>query len=335
MLNTLIIGASGYAGIELVYYLNKHSYVKILDLVVSSNSQDLGKSIDELYPQMKKIINLKLKSLDQAMKTNKKIDVVFLATDPVTSHNLVHFFIKKKCVVLDLSGAFRINNVNFYKKYYGFVHNYTDLLKKSTYGLAEWNKKNISKAQLIAVPGCYPTAALLSLKPLIESKYLDKKYYPVINAISGISGAGRKNILNNNFCEVSLNAYNLFKHRHEPEISYYLGIPIIFTPHIGNFSRGILSTITCKVKSDMLYEDILTIFKKFYSNEPLIRIYDNKKTPALKSVINLPFIDIGFSIKGKYLIIIAAEDNLLKGAATQAIQCLNIRFGFLETESIL
>ncbi len=143
------------------------------------------------------------------------------------------------CVVFDLSGAFRVNDPAFYEKFYGFTHQRADLLAQAVYGLAEWNHEPLKSAQLIAVPGCYPTAAQLSLKPLIDAGVLDLNQWPVINATSGVSGAGRKAALSNSFCEVSLQPYGIFNHRHQPEIATHLGTDVIL-PRTASFPRGIL-----------------------------------------------------------------------------------------------
>lgn len=155
-------------------------------------------------------------------------------------HDLAPQFLEAGCVVFDLSGAFRVNDATFYEKYYGFTHQYPELLEQAAYGLAEWCDNKLKEANLIAVPGCYPTAAQLALKPLIDADLLDLNQWPVINATSGVSGAGRKAAISNSFCEVSLQPYGVFTHRHQPEIATHLGADVIFTPHLGNFPRGIL-----------------------------------------------------------------------------------------------
>ncbi|CAL4318232.1 N-acetyl-gamma-glutamyl-phosphate reductase [Buchnera aphidicola (Eriosoma grossulariae)] len=334
MLKTLIVGASGYSGIELVFYLNRHKNVNITSLAVSKNSKDIGKCISDVAPQLKGIINIRLQSITDIIVNNEDFDVVFFATDHFVSYDLVPLFISRGCVVFDLSGSFRMKNSNIYTEYYGFVHHHLDLLEKSVYGLPEWNAKKIKHAQLLAIPGCYPTCIQLGLKPLVIKKLLCSEHIPVVNAISGVSGAGKKSNFNNNFCEVSLHPYNIFIHRHSPEIMEHLKIPIIFIPHIGAFSRGILATITCRLKTNISYLNIIKIFDEVYQSKPCIRLYNNV-IPKLKSVIRSPFCDIGFALNNQYLVIVVTEDNLLKGAATQAIQCFNIRFGFFETESLI
>ncbi|WP_215786929.1 N-acetyl-gamma-glutamyl-phosphate reductase [Pantoea dispersa] len=334
MLNTLIVGASGYAGVELATYLNRHPHMNITALAVSAQSPDAGKLLSDLHPQLKGMVDLPLQPLGDAAEWAGKVDVVFLATAHEVSHDLAPEFLKAGCVVFDLSGAFRVNDDGFYQQYYGFSHQHQAWLDKAVYGLAEWNHEQIKDAQLVAVPGCYPTAAQLALKPLIKAGLLNSAQWPVINATSGVSGAGRKASVTTSFCEVSLQPYGLFNHRHHPEIVAHLGTPVIFTPHLGNFPRGILETITCRLNTGVSQQDVAAAFHSAYHDKPLVRLYD-KGVPALKAVVGLPFCDIGFAVQGEHLIVVAAEDNLLKGASSQAVQCLNIRFGFPETLSLI
>ncbi|MEI9599908.1 N-acetyl-gamma-glutamyl-phosphate reductase [Moellerella wisconsensis] len=334
MLNTLIIGASGYTGAELAAYLQRHPEIKLQGLMVSAQSTDAGKSLSDLYPQYKGVIDMPLQPLTDVSEAAKGIDIVFLATAHEVSHDIAPQFLAAGCVVFDLSGAYRVQDANFYPKYYGFEHKNNHWLMNAVYGLAEWQADKIKQAQLIAVPGCYPTVSQLALKPLLVEKLLDNSMPPVINATSGVSGAGRKASMTNSFCEVSLQPYGIFTHRHQPEIAAHLGTDVIFTPHLGNFARGILATITCKVKSGVSAEQIKAAYQSAYHNKPLVRLYE-QGVPALKSVVGLPFCDIGFVLNGDYLIIVGTEDNLLKGAAAQAVQCMNIRFGFNETQSLL
>ena len=334
MLNTLIVGASGYAGAELVTYVNRHPDMTITALTVSAQSNDAGKLISDLHPQLKGIVDLPLQPMSDISEFSAGVDVVFLATAHEVSHDLAPQFLQAGCVVFDLSGAFRVNDGTFYEKYYGFTHQHPELLEQAVYGLAEWNADKLKEANLIAVPGCYPTAAQLSLKPLIDAGLLDLSQWPVINATSGVSGAGRKAAISNSFCEVSLQPYGVFTHRHQPEIATHLGTEVIFTPHLGNFPRGILETITCRLKAGVTHAQVAQALQQAYGDKPLVRLYD-KGVPALKNVVGLPFCDIGFAVQGEHLIVVATEDNLLKGAAAQAMQCANIRFGFAQTQSLI
>ncbi|BET98567.1 N-acetyl-gamma-glutamyl-phosphate reductase [Xenorhabdus taiwanensis] len=334
MLNTLIVGASGYTGAELAAYLQRHPHVHLSGLMVSSQSVDAGKCFSELHPQYRGILDLPLQPLTDVIEAAKGIDVVFLATAHEVSHDIAPIFLAAGCIVFDLSGAYRVQDTQFYKKYYGFEHKNSQWLEQAVYGLAEWQAEKIRQAQLIAVPGCYPTVSQLSLKPLLKQNLLDTEHWPVINAVSGVSGAGRKASISNSFCEISLQPYGVFNHRHQPEITNHLGTEVIFTPHLGNFSRGILATITCKLKSGVTEAQIREAYQQAYHDKPLVRLY-SKGVPALKAVVGLPFCDIGFAVQGQHLIIVGAEDNLLKGAAAQAVQCMNIRFGYEETQALL
>ena len=334
MLNTLIVGATGCAGAELAAYLNRHPQMNITALMVSAQSADAGKLLSDLHPQLKGIVDLPVLPMKNVEDAAKDIDVVFLATAHEVSHDLAPQFLAAGCVVFDLSGAFRVNKPDFYSEFYSFEHQHLDWLDKAVYGLAEWQADKLKTAQLIAVPGCYPTASQLALKPLVENGLLNEDQWPVINATSGVSGAGRKASLGTSFCEVSLQPYGLFNHRHHPEIVEHLGVPVIFTPHLGNFPRGILATITCRLKAGVTAQDVAEAFHNAYHDKPLVRLY-TKGVPALKDVVGLPFCDIGFVVKGEHLIVVATEDNLLKGASAQAVQCLNLRFGFPETQSLL
>ncbi len=306
----------------------------ITALTVSAQSNDAGKLISDLHPQLKGIVDLPLQPMSDISEFTDGVDVVFLATAHEVSHDLAPQFLAAGCVVFDLSGAFRVNDAAFYDTFYGFTHQHPHLLEQAVYGLAEWNGDKIKEANLIAVPGCYPTAAQLSLKPLIDAGLLDLNQWPVINATSGVSGAGRKAAISNSFCEVSLQPYGVFSHRHHPEITTHLGAEVIFTPHLGNFPRGILETITCRLQPGVTKEQVADAFTQAYAGKPLVRLY-YKGVPALKNVVGLPFCDIGFVVKDQHVIIVAAEDNLLKGAAAQAVQCANIRFGYAETLSLI
>lgn len=334
MLKTTIIGASGYTGAELALMIFKHPHLSLAGLYVSENSLDKGKAISDLYGSLKGIVDDALQPLLDITQVAKDSDVVLLATAHEVSHDLAATFLENDCVVFDLSGAFRVKQEGFYSEYYGFEHQYEEWLDKAVYGLAEWNAEAIAQAQLVAVPGCYPTASQLALKPLVESNLLDKNQWPVINATSGVTGAGRKANLTSSFCEVSLQPYGVFNHRHQPEIAAHLGCDVIFTPHLGNFKRGILATITTKLEKGVTEADIQVAFNHAYADTPAVRLLGNEM-PKIQSVEKTPFCDIGWKVQGEHLIVVSAIDNLLKGASSQAMQCINIRFGFPMLTSLI
>lgn len=327
MLKTTIIGASGYTGAELALMVFKHPHLSLAGLYVSENSLDKGKAISELHGSLKGVVDDTLQPLVDVVQVAKESDIILLATAHEVSHDLATTFLDNDCVVFDLSGAFRVQKEGFYSEFYGFEHQHAEWLDKAVYGLAEWNADAIAQAQLIAVPGCYPTASQLALKPLVEAKLLDQNQWPVINATSGVTGAGRKANLTSSFCEVSLQPYGVFNHRHQPEIATHLGCDVIFTPHLGNFKRGILATITTKLEKGVTEEQIKKAFDDAYTETPVVRLLENE-IPKLQSVEKTPFCDIGWKMQGQHLIVVSAIDNLLKGASSQAMQCINIRFGF-------
>lgn len=257
----------------------------------------------------------------------KQSDVIFLATAHEVSHDLAPIFLENDCQVFDLSGAFRVKGENFYQEFYGFEHQHEQWLDKAAYGLAEWNEQEIKEAQLVAVAGCYPTASQLAIKPLVEAKLLDENQWPVINATSGVTGAGRKATMVNSFCEVSLQAYGVFNHRHQPEMAAHLGCDVIFTPHLGNFKRGILATITMKLAEGVTEQQIQDAFEQAYQGKPAVRLLE-ETLPRIQDVEQTPFCDLGWKVQGQHIIVVSAIDNLLKGASSQAMQCLNLRYGF-------
>lgn len=335
MLKTIIVGASGYTGAELTKMVFAHPNLDLVGLYVSANSDDANKPISALHGFLKGWMDLPLQPLTNVAAVAKNADVVLLATAHHVSHELAPQFLDQGCIVFDLSGAFRVNSAHFYPTYYGFEHQQLSWLEQAVYGLAEWNAAAIATASLIAVPGCYPTAGQLALKPLLQNRLLDLNQWPVINAVSGVSGAGRQATINNSFCEVSLQAYGVFTHRHQPEISAHLDCDVVFIPHIGNFKRGILATITAKLAADVEIEAIEDAFVNAYQHAPLVRLLAAGENAKLQSVQYTPFCDIGWSVSKPHVVLTCAIDNVLKGAASQAMQCINIRFGFPPLAAIL
>lgn len=333
MLKTAIIGASGYTGAELALMVEKHPQLKLAGLYVSANSLDAGKSMAELHGKLAGLVDMEIEPLVDPLVVASQCDVVFLATAHEVSHDLAPIFLAQDCQVFDLSGAFRVKSEDFYPNYYGFEHQHREWLDKAVYGLAEWNREAIQHSSLIAVAGCYPTAAQLAIKPLINAKLLDTEQWPVINATSGVTGAGRKATLTNSFCEVSLQPYGVFTHRHQPEIAAHLGCEVIFTPHLGNFKRGILATITMKLAAGVTAQQVDEAFTQAYADQPAVRL--KSSLPSIKDVEFTPFCDLGWRVQGEHIIVVSAIDNLLKGASSQAMQCLNIHYGFSELTALV
>lgn len=364
MIKVAIAGASGYTGAELIRHLAKHKNVTVTHLFVSEGSEDKGSWICEVHGSLRGQCELQLEPLDlerASALTSEDCDVIFLATDHKVSHDLAPIFIDNGIVVIDLSGAFRISDLETAQRCYGFEfgRRQKELMKERVYGLVDWVKpEELQVSSLISMPGCYPTASELALKPLTHAGLLDSSMPAVINAVSGVSGAGRKARLSNSFCEVSLNSYGLFTHRHQPEIVEYVGCDVIFNPHLGDFKRGILATITARLKDGVSAEDIEAAYARAYpkcsyrqsaldarargnagdaeyyeSLSTLVRV--RKDTVKLHDVQHTPFCDISFVTSGGYIVINSAIDNLLKGAATQAIEAMNLHFGLPRTRCLL
>lgn len=324
MKNIAIIGASGYTGAQLTALIHAEAGLTIQGLYVSENSLDKGKPLADLYPVYSHI-SLSLSPLTDEAKANivAEADAVVLATEHSVSLHLAAWFYSQGLAVFDLSGAYRFSDVAQYPKWYGFEHEYPEVLAKAVYGLAEWNAKEIASTKMIAVPGCYPTASLTALKPLAS---LLTSAYPVINAVSGVTGAGRKAQLHTSFCEVSLTPYGVLGHRHQPEIATQLGQEVIFTPHLGNFKRGILATITVQLKPGTTTADVAAAYS-VYDQAPLVTVKHNQ-FPKVDDVVLTPNCHLGwkFDENSGYLVVASAIDNLMKGAASQALQCIKIHF---------
>ena len=323
MMNVVIIGASGYSGAELASLVAKHPDFSLAGCYVSEQSLDKDKLLSELYPEHTGLLDTLLLPLTEKAFSviEQQADYVCLCTDHKVSVELAPKFLALGKKVFDLSGGYRLAKTSDYETYYGFEHPYAQWLEQAQYGLAEWYAQDIADAQLIAVAGCYPTAALNALKPLKEANLLTDDQV-IINAVSGVTGAGRKANIATHFCEVSLAPYGLFTHRHTPEIAQYLDHPVLFTPHLGNFPRGILETIYLTLKPGTRSEDVEKAYQVL-ADEPLIRL-KGSTIPTIKGVVKQPYVDIGWQQQGEQLIVVVAIDNLLKGAAGQALQCINI-----------
>lgn len=336
MFKACVIGASGYTGAELAKLIEDHPHFELAGLFVSPASQEAHKPISALHPWLQSYVDHTLVPIsdEKLIELAESMDAIFLATPHEASHDWGAMLVNAKAKVFDLSGAFRLKDNKIFEQFYGFKHAHATLLNETVYGLAEWYADDIAKAKFVAVPGCYPTASLLALKPLAQAGLIDKQVLPIINAVSGVSGAGRKAALSNSFCEVSLQAYGVLGHRHQPEISQYLGDQVIFTPHLGDFKRGILATITVKLVGKTAQNQIDDAYQSAYLESPLIRLM--KQFPKLDNVVRTPFCDLAwkFDPGSGYLVIGSAIDNLLKGAASQAIQCANLAFNMKSHTSL-
>ena len=339
-LKAAVVGASGYAGTELTGLLLGHPGVELTALYVSAGSVDAGRPVAEIDGRLEGRTDLTLTPLSDPAAAAQGLDLVFFCTEHEVSAKLAPVFLDTGAVVFDLSGAFRLSDPAAYPKYYKFEHANPELLDVAVYALGEYvDRELLAAARLVSLPGCYPTASQLALRPLIDAGLLDPAQKPVIDAVSGVSGAGRKAKLSSAFCEVSLSAYGVFTHRHRPEIEEHLGTRVIFTPHLGPFKRGILATITARLAPGADAAAVRAAYENAYEGRPLVRV--KKTLPKLGDVVGTSFCDVGFAVsdddpqQGKDIVVVCAIDNLLKGAAGQAVQVMNLRFGFNETTALI
>lgn len=341
MIKVGIIGSTGYAGQELVRILLGHKDVKI---VWYGSKSYIDKKYSEVYGNMFQLVDEKC--LDDNMEElAAKADVIFTATPQGLCASLVNEDILSKTKIVDLSADFRIKDVATYEKWYGIEHKSPRFIDEAVYGLCEINREDIKKARLIANPGCYTTCSILSMYPLVKEKMIDVDTI-IIDAKSGTSGAGRGAKVANLFCEVneSIKAYGVTSHRHTPEIEEQLGyayegepLLINFTPHLVPMNRGILVTTYANLKGDWSYEDIKSVYDKYYADEQFIRVLERGICPETRWVEGSNMVDINFTIdpRTKRIVVMGAMDNLVKGAAGQAVQNMNLIMGLPENEGLM
>lgn len=343
MIRVAIIGAGGYSGAELVSLLLGHPQAEVVGLFASAKRDD-GKtaSLSDVFPHFRGRLDLPVRATSLPEVLAARPDAVFLATPHEASLELAPKLLDKGLKVYDLSAAFRLKDPTLYPLHYSFEHTHPRLLKEAVYGLPELFRDKIAKADLMAVPGCYPTSAILPLAPLSRAGAIAKDAdgrprRPVVDSISGVSGAGRKAEQRLLFCEVSVQTYNVFKHRHNPEIDAYAGTPVVFTPQIGPYDRGIVSTIHVDLTKGWDLARISATIKAAYEKEPFVRLCPPGVWPAVADVRATNFCDIAWAVDESHghLILVSALDNLVKGAAGQAVQCMNIRCGLSETLGLL
>ncbi|MEH8021735.1 N-acetyl-gamma-glutamyl-phosphate reductase [Rheinheimera metallidurans] len=330
LIRSIVLGAAGYSGAELAVILARNPFFELCGAYASAGRTP--ESFSSLYPRYKQQLDIMVQPwLDTlAAELSGKVDVAFLALPHEASEAVTPLLLAQGIDVVDLSGAFRLKQAELYPQYYGYEHQHPELLQEAVYSLMEWQTTPLPR--LISVPGCYPTACTLALLPIIKAGLVADNCIPVINAISGVSGAGRKAALSTSFCEVGLNAYGFFKHRHRPEIEQNLGRKVVFTPHLGNFKRGILATSVVTLKPGVSANEITSVFTQAYANKPLVRLLSH--SPNVADVAGTPYCDIFWQQDGEQLVVVSAIDNLLKGAAAQAMQAANVRFSKPETAGL-
>lgn len=344
MIKAGIIGATGYAGGELVRLLLQHKEVEIK--WYGSRSY-IDQKYASVYGNMFQLVEDTC--LDDNMEElAKQVDVIFTATPQGFCASVINDSILNRTKIIDLSADFRIKDVSVYEKWYGITHKAPQYIKEAVYGLCEINREKTKGARLVANPGCYTTCSILTAYPLVKEGLIDPQTL-IIDAKSGTSGAGRGAKVNNLYCEVNENikAYGVATHRHTPEIEEQLGyaagkeIMVNFTPHLVPMNRGILATeyATLNKKADgtlPTYEEVKAVYDKYYKNEKFVRVLEKDICPETKWVEGSNYVDVNFKIDERTgrIVMMGALDNLVKGAAGQAVQNMNLLFGFDEAEGL-
>ncbi|MDO8947402.1 MAG: N-acetyl-gamma-glutamyl-phosphate reductase [Desulfocapsaceae bacterium] len=339
MLNVAIIGASGYTGVELARILCNHPDVT---LTAATSRQYAGQALSQVFPNLRKKTNLICENLTTE-ELCAKADFIFTAVPHKTAMDIVPQLLAADKKVVDLSADFRLRDVTVYEEWYQ-KHSAADLLTEAVYGLPELYREQIRTSRLIANPGCYPTSIILALAPLLKAGVIDPRSI-IADSKSGTSGAGRAAQVGSLFCEVA-DGFRAYKvggtHRHTPEIEQEINtflqepVRISFTPHLLPISRGILSTIYAHLNPEVQQTDITQLYEKMYSQEPFVRVLPENTFPATQYVRGSNFCDIGFKIDTRTgrIIILSTIDNIVKGAAGQAVQNMNLMCGFAETAGL-
>ncbi len=340
MLRCAIIGATGYTGAELARILLRHPRVELTAL---TTRQEGRIPLRAIVPSAPKDHPLEVRKFSFP-EIKKKADVVFLTVPHTEAMETAGKFYRAGKIVIDLSADFRIRNASYYEKWYGVKHKEKGLLREAVYGLPELYRESIQKANLIANPGCYPTGACLGIAPLLRDRLVETDSL-IVDAKSGVSGAGKKANPATQFCEVDENfyAYKVNRHQHAPEMEQVLSevakgaVHLTFVPHLLPLNRGILTTIYLKKRAGTRVADIRKSFERAYEREPFVRLRPEGEFPALRDVQGTNFCDIGFTTSADEdeVIVITAIDNLIKGASGQAVQNLNVRAGFPEEEGLI
>ena len=329
-----VVGFRGYSGAELVHILSRHPGVDVVLLEHRSDSESRPLPLGSRPP--------KTIQADPEAIRRESLDIVFLGTPPEISIEITPGILETGAKIIDLSGAFRLGDAEVYSQWYKQRHTAPELLAEAAYGLPEFYRERISGARLVSNPGCYPTAANLAIRPLVQAEVADRSRGIICDAKSGVSGAGRKPSLKTSFCEVAENfsAYSIIDHRHVPEVLQNSGLgerELTFTAHLLPIERGILETIYLRTQRIEKAVDLLAVYEEAYAGEPFIRLYAPGKVPDIRAVQHTNFCDIGFVFDpdSQRAVIISVIDNLVKGAAGQAVQNMNLLLGYPETEALL
>ncbi len=331
-----VVGVSGYSGLELMRIILRHPLMECVSVMASETTGQ--KLLEEIHPQLRSLSRLATEPVRLERLADLRCDTVFLCTPNEVSHETVPRLLDSGIRVVDLSGSFRLRDPSLYNTWYGFSHQAPSLLREAAYGLVEWNDSAIQKARLVANPGCYPTSALLALLPLVRAGVVPAGSHIICDSKSGVTGAGRSAKSDLMFSEVagSFRAYSPLRHRHGPEICQELRWDFdhfSFVPHLLPVNRGILSTIYVSFSEAVSPEAISDIYRRCYENRRFIRLLGSSSLPELRAVNYSNFCDLAWRAGsgGRTAVIFSAIDNLIKGAAGQAVQNFNIMHGLDET----
>ncbi|HHT9120468.1 MAG TPA: N-acetyl-gamma-glutamyl-phosphate reductase [Candidatus Hypogeohydataceae bacterium YC41] len=333
-----IAGATAYTSLELIKLLLKHPRVEIAYL---GTRREGSPKISEIFPSLKRLIELPCAGLEPE-DVHKGMELLFVTLPPKVSMNYVPKYLKRGMRVIDFSADYRFKDAGVYEKWYKVPHTDPEGLKEAVYGLPELYRKELVGASLVSNPGCYPVSTILPLAPLLKKGLVDSTDI-IIDSKSGVSGRGRDATEASHYCECNENieAYSVGAHRHTPEIEEVLSdrtgmrVKVYFTPHLVPMDRGILSTIYARLKGGVGEETLREVLRSFYKEEPFIRLKEPGEFPRTKEVTNTNFCDISLKVVGERVILLSAIDNLIKGASGQAVQNMNVMFGFEEVLGLL
>ena len=338
-----VVGATGYAGYELARLLLRHPHIEKPTFYLRDAHADVH-CLTQLFPQLRGWGEAPSKPLSVDAVARSGAQIVFLSTPHEASIELVPQLLaaNPKLRIIDLSGAFRFHDPDKFERWYKMAPPDESLLRKSVYGLPELYSGDLQAARVVANPGCYPTCVILGLRPLVDAGWIDRTRGIVCDSKSGVSGAGKEPKRETHFVEVNQNfrAYNVFTHRHTPEVADHLGLDLrdfVFATHLLPVERGILSTLYVWLDGAHTSEEIQSLYRQFYASKPMVRISPPGKLPELQDVARTNFCDIGFALdsSGERLVIVSCLDNLGKGAAGQAVQNMNVMQDYPEATGLL
>jgi N-acetyl-gamma-glutamyl-phosphate reductase len=343
-LKTAIVGATGYSGLELTRLLLRHPRVETPVLLSRQGEGSAPVNLSDLFPVLSGNGSYPLQPLSWEKLEKEGVQLLFLATPHDASRALVPQAVAHGLRVVDLSGAWRLREAAN-RAVYGFKDEgspaATEFTEKAVYGLPELNGDRIPSAAVVANPGCYATSVILGLAPLVKAGMVDRKHGIVSDSKSGVSGAGKEPTARTHFVSVAdnLSAYGLFGHRHTGEILEQLRLAseeLIFTPHLLPIPRGILSTIYVRLTNAMTVTEVESCYRQFYAGKRWVRVFAPPRLPEIQFSVNTNFCDLGFSLAkdGRRLVVISCLDNLMKGAAGQAVQNMNLMYGWKEEEGL-